>query len=149
MNGDGSLERRLWPIKIIWFAMLASLPIYAAAGLLAAPTLKPLMAAADFSLLRRVLYVVAALVLLAVGRIRRLILGEAEAPRQAGQALAEARLPRYSAAVIVSLALCESVAICGLVLYLLGKNATDLFLLAGIAAVAMIYYRPKKEDLGA
>lgn len=149
MNGNDGLGRRLWPLKIIWIAMLASLPIYLAAGLLASPALQPLMDAADFSLLRRVLYALAAVTLLVVGRVRRLVLGEAGAPCRAGENPAEARLPRYTAAVIVSLALCESVAIYGLVLHLLGKKRMDLFLFVGLAAAAMAYYRPKREDLGA
>ncbi len=149
MNGDGSLERRLWPLRIIWIAMLASLPVYLAAGLLAAPSLRPLMDAADFSLLRRVLYALAAFTLLVVGRVRRLVLGAAGAPCRAGESPVETRLPRYTAAVVVSLALCESVAIYGLVLHLLGKKQTELFLFVGLAAAAMVYFRPKREDLGA
>lgn len=147
MDGNESLDRRLWPTRIIWIAMLASLPIYVAAGLLAAPTLQPLMAPGPLSLLRKALYALAAVTLLAVGRVRRLVQGETVVPGLAEQASAEARLPRYAAAVIVSLALCESVAVCGLVLHLLGNNRFDLFLFVGLAVAAMAYYRPKKEDL--
>ena len=34
-----------------------------------------------------------------------------------------------------------------LVLFILGKHAVDLYLLLGISAAAMIFYRPKKEEL--
>ena len=56
-------------------------------------------------------------------------------------------LPKYSIAVIASLAMSESIGIYGLVLFLLGKNAMDLYLLVGISAAAMFYYRPKKDEL--
>jgi hypothetical protein len=49
--------------------------------------------------------------------------------------------------VIISLALCESVGIYGLVLFFLGKNTMDLYLLLGVSAAAMIYYRPRKDEL--
>jgi hypothetical protein len=53
---------------------------------------------------------------------------------------------REDAAVIVSLAMGESVAVIGLVLYLLGGNRTGLFLLLGISAAAMVHHRPRAEE---
>lgn len=145
MGNERGVGRGVRPITIVWIAMLAALPIYAAAGLLAAPTIRPVLSAETFGLLRRVLYVAAAVILLAIGRIRRLVRGGANPPP--GTAARAAVPPsREDAAVIVSLAMCESVAVIGLVLYLLGRNTTDLFLLLGISAAAMVYYRPRADD---
>jgi hypothetical protein len=124
-------------LRIIWIAMLASLAAYLLAGLLAAPRIRATMGVGSLSLLRPALYAVGLLTLLAAGHVRRLIQGAA------------AEMPRYTSAVVASLAMCESVGIYGLILYLLGKSATDLFLLIGISAAAMVYYRPKEEDLSA
>ncbi len=144
MGDDRNYGGRVRPILIVWIAMLASLPIYAAAGLLGAPTLPPLLDAGAFGVLRRVLYVAAAAILFFVGRVRRLIRGSA-APLPGAE---RAAVPpaRDDAAVIVSLAMCESVAVIGLVLFLLGRNTADLFLLLGISAAAMVLHRPKAEE---
>jgi hypothetical protein len=56
-------------------------------------------------------------------------------------------MQKYTSAVIASLVMCEGVGIYGLILFLLGKDATDLYLLLGISAAAMVYYRPKREEL--
>lgn len=145
MGNEGDPGRGVWPITIVWIAMLAALPIYAAAGLLAAPTLPPVLGAEAFGILRRVLYVAAAAILLSIGRVRRLVRGgEPPAPGPGG--IPASPSPRAFAAVIVSLAMCESVAIFGLVLYLLGRNTTDLFLLLGISAAAMIQHRPRAGE---
>lgn len=144
MGDDRNYGRRVRPILIVWIAMLASLPIYAAAGLLAAPNLPPVLNAAAFGLLRRVLYVAAAAMLLAVGRVRRLVRNSgAPSPGAERAAVPPAR---GETAVIVSLAMCESVAVIGLVLFLLGRNTTDLFLLLGVSAAAMVLHRPKAMD---
>ncbi len=144
MGDEGSPGRGIRPITIIWIAMLAALPIYAAAGLLAAPTLPPVLSAKTFGVLRRILYVAAAAILLAVGRVRRLVRGDG-APLPGAE---RAAVPpsREDASVVVSLAMCESVALFGLVLYLLGRSTTDLFLLLGISAAAMVLHRPKAEE---
>jgi hypothetical protein len=48
---------------------------------------------------------------------------------------------------MISLALCESVGIFGFVLFLIGKNALDLYILVALSATAMFIYRPKKDEL--
>jgi hypothetical protein len=56
-------------------------------------------------------------------------------------------LGKYAVALIVSLALSESIAIYGLVLFFLGDNYQTLYFFVGISAIAMFFYRPKKEEL--
>jgi hypothetical protein len=56
-------------------------------------------------------------------------------------------LQKYSAATIVALAMSESIGIYGLVLFFLGKNPTDLYLLILVSAAAMLVYRPRKDEM--
>ena len=56
-------------------------------------------------------------------------------------------LAKYSAAVIVSLAIAESIGILSLVLFFFTGNFQTLYILMVVSAVAIIYHRPKKEEL--
>jgi F0F1-type ATP synthase membrane subunit c/vacuolar-type H+-ATPase subunit K len=145
MNPETEANRELRVLMIIWVAMLAALPLYLIMGLLAAPQVQAGMNGETFSLLRKALYAVAVVTLLAIGTVRRLFCRGFR--QEGGQTPAPVVLQRYRGAVIVSLAMSESIGIYGLVLFLLGKNRADLLLLLGAAAAAMIYYRPKAEDL--
>jgi hypothetical protein len=49
--------------------------------------------------------------------------------------------------MILAWAMSESIGIFGLVLFLLAKNPTDLYLLILISAAAMLIYRPRKDDV--
>jgi hypothetical protein len=53
----------------------------------------------------------------------------------------------YTTAVIVSLALCDSIGLFGLVLFMLGDSFPTLHVFIGISALAMYFYRPKREEL--
>ena len=70
--------------------------------------------------------------------------GQVSQPVQASEHFA---LQRYSAATIVALAMSESIGVYGLILFFLGKNSTDLYLLILIAAAAMVVYRPRKDEM--
>lgn len=56
-------------------------------------------------------------------------------------------IAKYATAVIVSLALSESIGIYGFVLFLLGGGFKTLYTFIGISAVAMVFYRPKREEV--
>jgi hypothetical protein len=56
-------------------------------------------------------------------------------------------LARYTTAMVVALALCESIGIFGLVLFLLGDTYRTLHAFISLSAVSMVYYRPKLEEL--
>ncbi len=147
MTDEKEVERGMVTLRIIWMAMLAALAVYIIVGLVAAPGVPSSLSDESLRMLRTALAAVGLVTLLAVGYVRRLIWGGRSRPGGADQASRPPALQRYTAAVIVSLGLCESVGIYGLVLFLLGKNPADLFLFIGISAVAMYYYRPKREDL--
>ncbi len=54
---------------------------------------------------------------------------------------------KYASAVLVSLAISETVAIFGLILYLLGEDTTTFHIFIVLSAMAMVYYRPKTEEI--
>jgi F0F1-type ATP synthase membrane subunit c/vacuolar-type H+-ATPase subunit K len=56
-------------------------------------------------------------------------------------------LGKYTIAVVVSLALSESIGMFGLVLFFLGDSFQTLYTFIIISAFAMLYYRPKQEEL--
>jgi hypothetical protein len=47
----------------------------------------------------------------------------------------------------VALAMSESVGVYGLILFFLGKNSRDLYLLILVSAAAMVVYRPRKDEV--
>lgn len=147
MIADRDLEKGLLTMKIIWFAILMSLVLYLFVGLYAGPEVNVSMNAKDFHLLRIVLYSIAGIMLFATGHIRRLVLAgkdEAEGETRTSQ---HPVFQKYTTAMIVSLALSEAVGIFGLVLFFIGKNEMDLYLLLAVSAVAIYIYRPKIEEL--
>jgi hypothetical protein len=54
---------------------------------------------------------------------------------------------KYVAVVIVSLAMSESIGIYGFVLFLLGDSFQTLYTFIAVSALAMVFYRPKREEL--
>jgi hypothetical protein len=53
---------------------------------------------------------------------------------------------RYLAAVIVSMALVESIGLFGVALFLLGDGLNTLYIFTGLAALGFILYRPKPSE---
>jgi len=54
---------------------------------------------------------------------------------------------KYLVAVIITSALLESIGIYGVVLFFLAKDTSSLYQLLIISAAAMIYFRPRKDEL--
>lgn len=137
-------------ILIIWGAIFASLGVYLGVSLFIADTLTA--AVGDkFPLvtLRYALFGISAATLVAVHFLRGFMLGHPGAVKNL-RSMPSAQHPavaRYSVIVIVTSALLESIGIYGLVLFLLAKDALSFYQLLGVAAVAMLVYRPKKEEL--
>lgn len=147
MINDQELRKGLLPLRLIWFAMIVSLAIYLFIGLYAGANFPSSMDGDTFSRLRTILYVVAFATLVAIRFIRKLILSAKGLNRQPAQGSQPPELQKYYTAVVVSLALSESIGIYGLLLFFLGKNPTDLYLLILVSAAAMFMYRPKMEEV--
>lgn len=147
MITEQEMDRGLMTMKIIWYAMLMSLAVYLLVGLMVVPNMPSTFTGDTFATLRMALYIIGFATLIAARYIKKLILGREGRSIDPTQNQPSSLMAKYSSAVIASLAMCESVAIYGLVLFFLGGNRTDLYVLLGISAAAMFYYRPRKEEL--
>lgn len=106
------------------------------------------MAPDVLDLLRTVLYVLSFIILLVTRIVRRLVLsGKGVGTSRQTPALSNPLLQKYLAAMMIALALSESIGIFGFVLFLVGKSAIDLYVLIGLAAVTMLVYRPRRDEL--
>jgi hypothetical protein len=56
-------------------------------------------------------------------------------------------IAKYATVVIVSLALSESIGIYGFILFLFGGGFKTLYTFIGISALAMVFYRPRREEM--
>ena len=94
---------------------------------------------APLGLLRLVFAIMAVLVLVIVNVVRKQIV--------AGPAAGRAPLPqRLLTASIVALAMCEAIAIYGVVLFLLGGQRTDFYGFAAFALVGFAVYFPRRSQ---
>ncbi len=147
MIADQEFDKGLLTLKMIWFAMLISQVLYLFVGLYIGTDLRPSMNEETFNLFRGALYVFAFVTLIISRFIRKLILSGRGQLKLATRAFQQSTLQRYTTATIVSLAMSESIGIYGLLLFFLGKNHMDLYLLLLISAAALWVYRPRKDEL--
>jgi len=143
------LDRALVMLKTIWYALAGSLVMYVIAIPFFLRDRTLTLAAETYEELRVLLYLAAGLTLAASWLTRRLLLaGKASPPKtKESRSRQHPMIQRYTTAMIVALAMCEAIAIYGLVLFLLGKNQIDLVLLTALAAAGMLGFFPKKPEL--
>ncbi len=147
MITDEQLDRELSRLKIIWFGMLGSLALYLIIGLQIAPNIHISMDKNAFSVLKTVLYLFTLIIIVITRYVKRFVLSGKNQQGQGIQNFQSLTLQKYTTVMLISWALLEAIGIFGLVLFFLGKNRTDLFLFIAISAVAMLWYRPKKDEL--
>jgi DMSO reductase anchor subunit len=147
MITNEELDKEFLRLKIIWFGMLGSLVIYLIIGLQIGANIQAAMDKSTFGVLKTVLYLFTLIIIVITRYVRRFILPGKSRNGQAIQDFQPLTLQKYTTAMIVAWALLECIGIFGLILFLLGKNRMDLYLLIMISAVAMLWYRPKKDDL--
>ena len=147
-------ENRLLTLWIIWGAIFGSLFIYVFVchhfGAVIPENARPNI---PLDLIRNVLYGVAILTLIGTRFLRKFMLAArpgGSVPtslKPASPSDPSSHTAKYAAAMLVSLALSESIGIYGLVLFFLGGNFRTLYIFIGISALAIFLYRPKKEEL--
>ena len=149
----GLYEKQLQILWIIWAGMLVSLVVYVLICLLGGDVIRRSASSLPLDLMRDILYGIAILTVMLTHFLRNFILGgrsgdsdpmSLQPPSPSDQS---AVVGKYVTAMIVSLALSESIGIYGLVLFLLGADLKTVFIFNGIAALAMFIYRPKREEL--
>lgn len=150
----GANEQQFLTIRIIWVGLSASLFIYLfICHVLGDEVRRTVGPNFPLDLMRNILYGVAIFTLFLTHFLRKFMLTgrsagsepmSSESPSLSNQPLF---LGKYTTAMIVSLALSESIGIYGLVLFLLGDSFQTLYIFISISALAMFFYRPKREDL--
>lgn len=147
MITEQELDKRLMTLRIIWFALLMSLAVYLVVAIQVGTNVQASINEETLRILRTVLYLMAVAILIATRYVRNLIMSGKSQASLPAQALESLALQKYSAATIVALAMSESIGVYGLILFFLGKNSTDLYLLILISAAAMVVYRPRKDEM--
>jgi FtsH-binding integral membrane protein len=140
------LEKGMSMLKMIWGALMMSLLVYITVAPLILGTSEIVLTAEGYSTLRMTFYGLAFLTLAVAWFVRKTILAAQKAPRPT-KSRQHPALQRYTTAMIVALALSEAIGVYGLILFILGKNQFDLFLLTALSAAAMTLYYPKKEEV--
>jgi len=146
-------ERQLQILWIIWAGFSVFLVIYPSICLLWGDALYRYTSPFPLDLMRDILYGVSVLTVILTHFLRNFILG-----RRSGSSSPMSSQPptpsdqsevvgKYVTAMMVSLALSESIGIYGFILFVLGADLKTVFFFNGIAALAMFIYRPKREEL--
>jgi hypothetical protein len=148
-----TIEKGMMTLWGIWAAILGSLGVYLLVCYHLGENLRYTPQPDSFGLFRNIISVIAFTTLLLSFFFRRYILKN----RSSGSGLRLSRSPallsqplflaKYSSAVIVSLALSESVGIYGLVLFYTGRELPLLYLFITVSALAMYFHRPKTDEL--
>lgn len=145
MITDKELNKGMLNLWIIWFAMLASLVIYLFVGLRVETIVQVPMNKDTFAMIKKVLYVVATITLIATRYIRKFFFS-GKIRHRATQISQHPSLQKYTAAMVLYWAMLESIGIYGLILFLIGKNRLDLYLLILISAACISVYRPRRDE---
>ena len=148
------LQKGLRTLWVIWIAILASLVIYIFICHFIGAEIRQ-NAPPDFPIdrLEKILYAVALATFLLAFFLRRLMVSSRLSGAQGlvAKPLSGSSQPpylaRYTIAVVISLALAESIGIYGLVLFFLGQDFQTLYIFIAASALAMILFRPKVEEL--
>lgn len=149
-----AIDKGMLSLRVIWGAMLGSLLIYVVMCHLPGLGFKS-TAGSDLplGLLRNIFFVLGAGALITAYYIRRVILSartDRRKPKLTERMVRSNTPPfvaTYSTVVTVSLACSESIGIYGLVLFLLGDTFQTLYMFMIVSALAMVFYRPKREEL--
>ncbi len=141
------LEKSWKTIHIIWIAMLIVLFVYLLVGLSLEDKVDVSIDKSILNIIRYVVYFTSGVVVFSIKYVRNFILSSKNPHQYNGAISNNPAVFNYIKATIASLAMAESVAVLGLVLFILGKNKIDLYLLVFISASAMMIYRPFKEQM--
>jgi hypothetical protein len=138
---------------IISFAFIFSLVIYAGLAEFFLGDIDPGKGFSDLSFLRYILMAVAAIEVILMVIIKNFILsGKAKFLQQPGPGKDSPGpnegefINRLRSAHIITYALCESIAIYGLILFMLGKDKTEFYAFLGVSLFLMLVHFPKYDD---
>jgi hypothetical protein len=148
---DEEAKKGLMTLNMIWFAMLFSMAVYLFVGIQAAGNLQTSMSPDTLTIAKSVLYLFAIVVLVGTRYVKKILLSAKDKSKQAtlsdANPIQRPALRKYTTVMMIAWAMSESIGICGLIIFFLGKNVMDLYLLIAGSAVAIFLYRPKMEEI--
>ncbi len=145
-----SVDVAMKNLRIIWGALLGSLVLYAFFAFYLRGAIDPSAHKAFPPTLRWALYLVSVITFILAYYIRKMLMNSKRAVKGWTRAMGNRQSPaiaRYTSAVVVGLAVAESIGIYGLILYVFFGKPSDLVSLMLFSAVAMILLRPKRDEL--
>jgi F0F1-type ATP synthase membrane subunit c/vacuolar-type H+-ATPase subunit K len=147
MISDQELNKALLPMRFFWLFLFLTPIFYLLVGLYLEPTLKRSFDKKTLETVKMALYVISFITLVGTGYVRNHILSRQENLESQNRSFNNSILQRYFVSMIIALALSESIGIYGLILFYIGKDHTDLYLLTFISAAIMLFYFPRKAHL--
>lgn len=140
-----------WRVTLlIWGAILASLGVYLVVCMMVEKELQiNLDPNLPLETIKYALFGVSFITLFVVYYLRKFLLKSISSNVISGQTSSSQHpaVGKYLVLVIITSALLESIGIYGIVLFFLAKDTSSLYQLLIISAGAMIYFRPRKEEL--
>lgn len=147
-----TVESKLLVMWIIWGAMVVSLGVYIAICILIGDKMKqPMGEGFTLVLIRNIFYGISIIELIATHFIRKLMMREPETDHgsiSGPEPIVQDSVSmhrKYLSAMVISLALCESIGIYGLILFFLGCSFQTMCTFMIISAAGMLFHRPKRE----
>ncbi len=147
-----NITKEFMKIQFIWSAILSSVGIYLIVCLVIGNPLAPF--SSDMfteTVFKYLFFGLSALVFLAVHYIRKHLITRAyhQGILPGSGSIQESVVKQYLMMTIMTSALIGSIAIYGLILFLLFRDLLSLYQLLAIATFGLIYYRPKRNELEA
>lgn len=152
-NEIEQLDKAWVIIRIMWGVMVGTLAVYLLVCIIIKDQLKPMEIGFPLETLKIVLFGVSILTFFCIYYIRKAMLQIAvrnsTSPfvQSPSTQIQNPAAGKYLTAIIVAMALSESIGVYGLVLFFLSKDSTVLYQFLTMSALSMFYYRPRKEEL--
>ena len=149
-----AINKGMQMLWFIWTGMLGSLLIYIIVCHQLSAGIKSSVGDDSFiKTFKGILYVIVVAELFIIYYFRKLMLkvriSKAKAPYSQTRSVVGQPpfVMKYTLVVIISLGIAESIGIYGLVLFFIGDSFQTLYTFIVVSALAMIFYRPKREEL--
>lgn len=136
-------------IMVIWIAMISSLVLYLVICKAVENQIPVSMEGSQLEVLKYALFGISGMTLMGAFFVRKIMMNQIARPIK-GSAFSSNTHPavgKYLIVIIIVMALSESVGIYGMVLFFISKDSVSLYQLMFLSAIAMIVFRPKKEEL--
>lgn len=143
---DGRVDQHLSRLRLVCAAMVGSIPIYVAIGLLVTRPEQPPLAQGEHFLW--IFATIAVLNLVSIMPVYRAMLVSPRRIHAAGR-LVEPLLAAHFAAHVVAFARLEAIALLGLALFFLGGNQQSLWAFCAVAGAGMFLLWPRRAKVEA